>query len=226
MPLPRVFKLLLALTLFSAAPFTAYAETLWLSDVLWVNVRTGPGSEYRSLKTITSGTRMEVLEELEDSDFIRVRTEDGLEGWIPKRYTFDEPTGRIQAENMAAEKQQLQQQYDTLEAKYTALLADKGDVNGELETLRTNNAELSKELNRIKAISGDAINLDAEYQDLAEENARVKNELDVLKAENSSLKEYNDTQMLYVGGILIIIGIILGVVLPRLTGRKRKDGWQ
>ena len=49
--------------------------------------------------------------------------------------------------------------------------------------------------------------------------------LDVLKAENTSLKEYNDTQMLYVGGILIIIGIMLGAVLPRLTGRKRKDGW-
>ena len=225
MSVQRVFKLLLAFTLLASSPIYALAETLWLSDVLWVNVRTGPGAEYRSLKTITSGTRMEVLEEQEGSDFIRVRTENGLEGWIPRRYTFDSPTGRIQAEIVTAEKLQLQQQYDALDKKYKSLLADKGDVNGELETLRTNNDTLSKELNRIKAISENAINLDSEFQELAEENARVKNEMDVLKAENTSLKEYNDTQMLYVGGILIIIGIILGVVLPRLTGRKRKDGW-
>ena len=225
MSLQCVFKRLLAMTLLASAPLYGIAETLWLSDVLWVNVRTGPGADYRSLKTITSGTRMDVLEEQADSDFIRVRTENGLEGWIPRRYTFDEPTGRIQAEIVTAEKLQLQQQFDALDKKYKALLTDKGDVNGELESLRTNNETLSTELNRIKAVSENAINLDSQFQDLAEENARVKNEMDVLKAENTSLKEYNDTQMLYVGGILIIIGIMLGAVLPRLTGRKRKDGW-
>jgi SH3 domain protein len=221
----RVSKLLLALTLLASGPIIAYAETAWLNDVLWVNVRTGPSGEYRSLKTIKSGTRMEILEKPEDSDYYRVRTEAGLEGWIPKRYLVDEPTGSIRAINLAAEKQQLQAQFETLDNKYKALLADKGDVTGELESLRTNNASLTKELNRIKAISGNAINLDVQYQELAEETARVKNELDVMKAENSSLKEYNDSKMLYVGGLLIVIGLILGAVLPRLTGKRRKDGW-
>lgn len=221
----RVSKLLLVLTLLSSGPIIAYAETVWLSDVLWVNVRTGPSGEYRSLKTVKSGTRMEILEKPEEGDYYRVRTEAGLEGWIPKRYLMTEPTGLIQANNLNAEKQQLQQQFEALDQKYKDLLADKGDVNGELETLRTNNAELTKELNRIKAISENAINLDVQYQELAEQNARIKNELDVLNAENTSLKEYNDSQMLSIGGVLIVIGIILGVVLPRLTGKRRKEGW-
>lgn len=215
---------LAALILFgSVAP--AFAETVWLSDELWVNVRTGPGGEYRSLKTINSGTRMDILEENEDAGYIRVRTENGLEGWLPKRYTQAEPTGTIQAENLQAEKDQLQQQLDALDEKYSNLLADKGDVNGELEGLRTSNEELTKELNRIKAVSENAISLDDQYQELAEEHARVKNELDVLKAENSSLRERSDNQMLYAGGILVFIGIVLGVILPRLTSRRRKDGW-
>lgn len=218
-------QLLLAASLLISAPINALAKTVWLSDILYVNVRTGPGNEYRSLKAIKSDTRMEVLEEPEDSDYIRIRTEDGLEGWVPTRYVLDEPTGRIQAANVTAEKNQLQLQFDTLDQKYKDLLADKGDVSGELESLRTNNASLTKELNRIKAISENSINLDTQYQQLAEEHARVKNELDVLRAENGSLKEYNDNQMLYAGGALIIIGIVLGVILPRLTGRRRKDGW-
>lgn len=221
----HLIQLALAATLLFSAPIQALAKTVWLSDVLYVNVRSGPGSEYRSLKLIQSGTRMEILEEPEDSDFIRVRTENGLEGWVPVRYTFEEPTGRIQAANLEAEKTQLQQQYDVLDQKYRDLLADKGDVSGELESLRTNNASLTKELNRIKAVSENAINLDSQYQELAEEHARTKNELDVLKAENNTLKEYNDNQMIYAGGLLIIIGIIMGVILPRLTGRRRKDGW-
>jgi SH3 domain protein len=38
-----VSKLLLAFAILIAAPTQAFAETVWLSDMLWVNVRTGPG---------------------------------------------------------------------------------------------------------------------------------------------------------------------------------------
>lgn len=221
----NIIAYLLTLCTLGGLSATGLAQTVWLSDVLFVNVRTGPSSEFRSLKAIKSGTRMEVLEESTDTNFIRVRTENGLEGWVPKRYTLAEPTGSILAANLQAEKDQLQQQFTALDQKYKALLADKGDVTGELESLRTNNASLTKELNRIKAISENAINLDSQYQELAEEHARTKSDFDVLVAENRSLKEYNDSQMLYIGGLLIVGGILLGVVLPRLTARRRKDGW-
>lgn len=221
-----VLKLFLAFTIV-AAPVATLAETMWLSDVLWVNVRTGPSDNNRIIKIIKSGTRMEVLEKPADSNYYRIRTETGIEGWIPHRYLLDEPTGSLKVELITAEKQQLQTQFDQLQEKYTTLLNDKGDVNGELETLRADNESLSQELNRIKAVSGDAINLDERYQALAEENAAIKNQLDVMQAENQSLREFNDNKLLYAGGALIFVGIFLGVILPRLTGKQRrgKDGW-
>lgn len=220
----RAAKTLL-LAIFLTTSYSALAETVWLSDNLWVNVRTGPADTFRILKTIQSGTRMEVLEKPEDGSFYRVRTENGLEGWIPSRYLLDEPTGRIVAESLAAEKAQLQQQLESLEQKYKELAADKGDVNGELGSLRTSNAELTKELNRIKAISENAINLDQQYQLLAEENAKLSNELDVAIAENTANKEFNDNTMLYTGAALVVLGLILGILLPRVTARRRRDGW-
>ncbi|WP_320826227.1 TIGR04211 family SH3 domain-containing protein [Reinekea sp.] len=218
-------KLLLAFAILIAAPIQAFAETMWLSDMLWVNVRSGPSDANRILKTVQSGTRMDILEKPEDSDYYRIRTENGLEGWIPSRYLTPEPTGFIQAALVQTEKEQLQQLYNVLDKKYSALLADKGDVNGELETLRADNIQLTLELNRITSISGGAIDLDVQYQKLAEENARLKNGLDVAQAQNQSLTEYNDNKMLYAGGILIAIGIFLGFILPRLSGKRRKDGW-
>jgi SH3 domain protein len=92
-----MLKLLLIFTLFTA-PIATLAETVWLRDVLYVNIRTGPSNNNRILQTITSGTRMEVLEKPEDVDFYRVRTEDGLEGWIPSQYLVTEPTGNLRAE--------------------------------------------------------------------------------------------------------------------------------
>jgi|TARA_B110000503_G_scaffold126916_1_gene196068 SH3 domain protein len=220
-----VSKLLLAFAILIAAPTQAFAETVWLSDMLWVNVRTGPTDNNRVLKTIKSGTRMDVLEKAEDGNYYHVRTENGLDGWVPSRYLTTEPTGFIKAALVQTEKDQLQQLYDALDKKYSALLANKGDVNGELENLRSENTQLTLELNRITSISSDAIDLDGEYQQLAEENARLKNGLDVAQAENQSMAEYNDNKMLYAGGILIALGIFLGFLLPRLSGKRRKDGW-
>lgn len=220
-----VNKILLVVSLAVTSSATTFAETMWLSDELWVNVRTGPSTSNQILKAITSGTRMETIEQPEGSEYWLVRTEDGLEGWVPWRYLDDEPTGDIKAANLEVEIQQLRSQYDTLNTKYTDLLANKGDVNGELESLRENNLTLTQELNRIRAVSENAITLDKQYQQLAEQNARLENELDVVSAENRSLKEYNDNQSLYIGGGLIVIGIILGSILPRLGGRRRKDSW-
>jgi len=218
-------KLLLAFAMLIAAPIQAFAETMWLSDMLWVNVRSGPSDGNRILKTVQSGTRMEILEKPEGSDYYRIRTENGLEGWIPNRYLTPDPTGFIKAALVQTEKDQLQQLYDALDKKYRNLLADKGDVNGELETLRADNIQLTLELKRVTSISGEAIDLDGQYQQLAEENARLKNGLDVAQAQNHSQTEYNDNKMLYAGGILIAIGILLGFILPRLSGKRRKDGW-
>lgn len=221
----KMLKLLLIVTLFTA-PVATLAETVWLRDVLYVNIRTGPSNNNRILKSITSGTRMEVLEKPAGSDFYRVRTEAGLEGWIPAQYLVSEPTGDIRAEMLQAEKDQLQSQYEELEEKYTTLLNDKGDVRGELETLRTNNEQLTTELNRIKAVSSDALNMDIQLQQISEENAIINTELDVLKAENQSLREYNDNILLLAGGGLVVGGIFLGFILPLLTGNKRrKDSW-
>lgn len=216
--------LLLAIVCFTSA--NTFAETVWLSDTLWVNVRTGAGENFRILKTIPSGTRMEVLERNEDAGFSRIRTEDGLEGWVPFRFLIDEPTGRIVAATLETEKQQLAEQLADVEQKYRDLLADKGDVGGELESLRANNASLTEELNRIKAISEDALLLDEQYQLMAQENAQLKNSLDVAQAQNQSLKDFNDNRMLYTGAAILILGVFMGVVLPRLSGKRRRDGWQ
>lgn len=217
-------SLLLTIVCFTSA--NTIAETVWLSDTLWVNVRTGAGENFRILKTIPSGTRMEVLERNEDAGFSRIRTEDGLEGWVPFRFLIDEPTGRIVAATLETEKQQLAEQLAEVEQKYRDLLADKGDVGGELESLRTNNANLTEELNRIKAISESALQLDEQYQLMAQENAQLKNSLDVAQAQNQSLKDFNDNRMLYTGAAILILGIFMGVVLPRLSGKRRRDGWQ
>lgn len=203
---------------------TALSDTRWLSDELWVNVRTGAGDQFRILKTIPSGTRMETLGDEANNGFLHVRTEEGIEGWVPERFLQDEPTAKLKVANLTAERDQLQQKFEELDTKYKELLADKGDVSGELETLRSENARLTTEFRELKKISENAISLDQRNQELAEENAGLRNDLDLVQQELAGLQENRESRMLMAGGGLIFFGMLLGVILPRMRS-KRRDGW-
>lgn len=223
--LPRISVMATSLVLaLSQLAFTVSAETIWLNDELWVNVRTGPSTDARGIKLINSGTRMEVLEKPDGSSFWRVRTEGGLEGWVPTRYVTDQPTGDLQVANLTAENEQLKLRLSDIEEKYSTLLDAEADIE-EFQVLREQNIQLTEELESVKTISENALNLDNDYQALAERSAALQNELDVLSAENRSLKEHNNNQRMYIGGGLVVLGIILGTVLPKLGNRRRKDSW-
>lgn len=218
---PKLILGLITALLISSA---ALSDTRWLIDELWVNVRTGAGDQFRILKTIPSGTRMDTLNDTPQNGYLHVRTEEGIEGWIPERFLQDKPTANIRIANVEAERDQLKQNLEELDAKYKTLLADKGDVNGELETLRADNTRLSAELRDIRKISEDAVNLDKRNQELAELNANLKNELDMARSELADIRESRESRMMMAGGGLIFAGIILGIILPRMRS-KRRDGW-
>lgn len=217
-------RLILGLTLALLFSGAANSATLWLIDELWVNVRTGAGDQFRILKTVPSGTRMETLQDEPQNGYYNVRTEEGIEGWIPERFVQNEPTAELQLEALMAERDRLQEQVNELDQRYTNLLADRGDVTGELDTLRSENQRLTTELREITQISEDAINLDQRNQQLSEENASLRNELDVARQNLANTRETRESRMLIAGGSLIVIGLIMGVLLPKVRS-KRRDSW-
>lgn len=217
-------RLILGLTLALMFSGTASSATLWLIDELWVNVRTGAGDQFRILKTIPSGTRMETLQDETENGYYNVRTEEGIEGWIPERFVQDEPTAGLQLADLVAERDRLQEQVTELDERYTSLLGDRGDVTGELDTLRSENQRLTTELREITQVSEDAINLDQRNQQLSEENASLRNELDVARQNLANTRETRESRMLIAGGSLIVIGLIMGVLLPKVRS-KRRDSW-
>ena len=217
-------KVLLGLITTAAISAGTLAETRWLSDELWVNLRASASDGAQVLQTIGSGTRMETLSDTAENGYLNVRTEQGTEGWIPRRYTQTNPTASLRLSNVEAERDQLQQQLTELEERHRQLLANRGDVSGELEILREENERLATELNEITAISGDAIALDDRNKELTENNARLKNDLDLAQSQLSEIRESNDSSMLLAGGALIFVGLVLGIVLPRIRA-KRRDSW-
>ena len=67
----------------------AQAQTRYVSDKLVITFRTGPGNQFNIVRNLTSGNRVEVLEELADEGYTHVRLPDGSEGYVLTQYLQD-----------------------------------------------------------------------------------------------------------------------------------------
>jgi SH3 domain protein len=136
----------LGLCLFLAAG-SAVAETVYVHDYLRLGVRSNPNSSETPIAVVTTGDALEVLER--NGGYLKVRAEDGTEGWVSKAYVSSEKPARLQLE-------QLQQAYGRREAELKELRGeltariDKGEQQEkQLAELMSENATLHQQVSRL-----------------------------------------------------------------------------
>ena len=129
---------------------TAAAERAFVKGEVLLNVRTGPGTEFRAIGAITTGDAVELLQQGEG--WTRVRTEKGDEGWIPAGFLQDSAPPVVRLERIESEATQLRQRVEELSAEATSLRAEHEEAakrvaeqSQEIERLSKQNASLRAE---------------------------------------------------------------------------------
>ena len=83
-------RLIVVLLLIVSSISVAQARTVWVDDQIYLPLRSGAGTQYRMVQNaMPSGTPLEVLET--GSEYSRVRSPQGNEGWVANQYLSNEP---------------------------------------------------------------------------------------------------------------------------------------
>jgi uncharacterized protein YgiM (DUF1202 family) len=123
---------LCALAILLYAP-SATAKSAWVRGEIRLNVRTGPGTQFRIVGMAKTGDGVEVLSI--DGDWEKVRlTEEGVSGWIPVGYLEAEPPPALQLERTQARAERLASDLDTLQT-------ETGELRRTHEIIASQNAE-------------------------------------------------------------------------------------
>ncbi|HEY5645977.1 MAG TPA: TIGR04211 family SH3 domain-containing protein [Pseudomonadales bacterium] len=215
---------LLAVALAGAlCPAAARAESAYISDVLTVPLRSGPSTSNRILhRGLPSGTRLEILGRDDGSNFVRVRTENGTEGWLPEQYLVNEPIARDQ---LAAANRRVEELRETVERQrqeLAALGSSMGEADQSNADLSRQVAELQQELAEIRRVSAGAIAQAETNKELLALNERLRTEVDELVAGIAALETNVEERWLMIGGGLVLAGLILGIAIK---SRPRRSAW-
>lgn len=217
-------KFLLALTLLSITAGAAAVEKRYVTDTLWLQLRSGPSTEYRILQAIPSGEHLIFIEEDADTGYTKVKTDKGLEGYVLSRFLETEPIAKEKLVLANRELERVKAELETTRTQRNQLQSEVEKLKSERSGLGRENTDLEKELERIKSISAGALELDEKARTLSERNQELELQLESISAENAQLHDNRQQTYLLYGGGLVFLGILAGLILPSIRG-KRSSGW-
>lgn len=171
------FKSLFCCLLLAVTASSALAETVYVDDTLYAPIRSGEGTQYRILHSgVRSGTPLELIERSE-SGYSRVRTPDGIEGWMITRYLTETPIARERLESTNRQLTQSRETVSSLRSELATVTEERDTLLNSEGNLEARAGRLSQELQEIKTVAADALNLNQRNEELRNENQKIRNEL-------------------------------------------------
>lgn len=222
-------------TVFALGSTAASGETLYVSDVLIVNLRAEPSNSAETLRLLRTGQEVELLERT--GRFLKVRTSEGEVGWVQEQYLTPETP-------KATVIQDLRTQVSRLRARVQEAEGTASELTGELEALQnsastttsdleealeearseaTRTATRLEEVRRLyedlRARSEDVLQVTEDRDRLRQERETMTRDLERLQEERSSLVKSAAIRWFLAGAGVFVLGWLVGTLSRKKRGR-------
>jgi SH3 domain protein len=234
----RLFTILWILTivLFSV-PIHSQERTGYVSDMLILTFRQGPGTSFSVLKTLKSNTPLTILEE--DKGYFKVALASGDTGWVDKQFiVFETPKTQI-IERLNQRKATLETKLETvsssldqLKAQLAAQNSDQAEKTAALEAslktaedkngvLLTQLKESQTNYSTLQAQSQNVIEVMGKNKIFEEQNITLAKKLAQLEKETRHIFRAGMIKWFLAGVGVLLLGWIIG---QSVSSKKRRSG--
>jgi len=219
----------LVIAMLASTPELAFSEKAWVNDDLLITVRAQPTQASERLATLRTGDAVEVLERPKGSDFIRIRTADGIEGWSGAQYLVSKPVAKLRLHTLQrtvdaaqAELAQLHTIKDRLERANTELRSELAQSRRRFAQSESTREATARELADVRSVSANALALRDQKHALEDTLAAQRAEQQKLTEQNRQLASRARRDWFLVGAGVLAFGLLLGLVIGR---RQHRRSW-
>ena len=187
----------LVFCLVTAPSMGAEPQTRWIAAGEPIELMSGLSARDKSLTSLTPGTPFKVLKVNQRIGYARIVLDSGEIGWIPSKAISAAPL-----------------------PPGLPLIADQQPPKSP-EQLHEEVSRLQTELIAVRQAASDLLRIQTERDQLQSSVIALKRELESTTREKNALNEDQKQSWFMIGGGVLVTGIILGVLLPRLRVRRR-----
>lgn len=227
-----VFALVIIFSTVIAAP--AAADTRYVGDQLVITLRQGKSTKHKIMKTLKTGTPMEILEE--DPTYFKVRISDGTEGYVLRQYISSELPKALRIKELEIKnsglqnkigelekaKNNLEIQLDEIQKKYalevSELKTKSTNLEQNIDLALNNQDEMTEKYNTLLAQSENVIQISDEREKLLKDNIKLTAGIKELRKKNKKLSDSKMIKWFLAGGGVFFFGWMIGKI-----SRKRRS---
>lgn len=221
-----VATLLLTAVGVATVPGKAGAAPRWVNDEIRITFRAGPGDEFRILRHLNTGARLETATPPADrypsgsvDGWTYLTDAAGNAGWARDQYLAGEPPARVRIDGVLAERNRAQERAAELTAELSATQSTNAELSRQLEESQSRIADLET---RFAAARG-GFELVEINQALEQTITELRSHNEALERENEALSDRSLKEWFLIGAAVLGAGILLGLILPSL--RRKRDPW-
>lgn len=201
------------------------AETRYVTDQFRITLRSGESASHRIMKMIPTGEALNVLSSNKESGYSRVRTGDGKVGYVLTRQLEKQPVARDRLVAMEQRLRELEAAPSELRSRLNSLLKEHETLQRSHKELQEAKRNVDTELATLQRTSANAVRISNERNELRKKVAALTREVDELKQQNRELENSSARRWFLIGGGVLAGGIVLGLILPNLRVRRKRDSW-
>ncbi len=210
----------------SASTASVFADTRYVSDRLIISVRDGQNQDAAVLGYIETAAPVEILKEKED--FLKIRTEDGIEGWVRAQYIVSEKPKALIIENLKNEIRALNKEFENLKngqdsasntlsktkkmyQEKIKALEEETNINQKFAAkAKSDFIQLNKKYTNLLKHSKNTEELISQVDKLKKLNAELNTEVKSLRKDRKNPLKSNRIQSFIAGAGVLLFGFILG----------------
>ncbi|MPW30591.1 TIGR04211 family SH3 domain-containing protein [Agarivorans sp. B2Z047] len=198
-----IVRTLSAAFLSLALAFPALAQTRYISDDLYVFMHSGPSNQFRIVGSVNAGTKINQVEYNQENKYAKIVLENGREGWVEAKYLNRSP-------GLAAQLEQVKSQLEKSQTALKQQQQDSGAASAEQAE------QIDSQQQQIEQLQLTNDQLNEQLTQISQQNNAIQHELD-------TKDEAVQMQWFMRGAGVAGIGLILGILLPMIPRRKKRD---
>ncbi len=216
--------LTLSIFLLSLVPaLTTAGETRYITDDLSIPLRDGTSSRHKILKMVKSGTAVEFIVKDKETGYSLIKV-GKTEGWVPDSKLSRKPGAARQLEKKKKELKKLREENARLKKELEKLKNGNANKSATVKSLTTELEALKARYAKLRKDTANVVAINEQNKALTDQVETLLAERERLEAENKTLKDRTAMNWFLRGAGVIIAGILLGLIIPRIRFRRR-DSW-
>jgi len=201
-----------------AVATTARAETVYVSDVIKLSVRSGPGNEHKAIALTESGQPLELIKPGEEWSLVRLAN--GAEGYVLARYLTTVQPGRFQYGQLQDKIKALTVQAAGRAEENSRLKAENEKLAAAVSGSQKQIDSLRSEYETFKQEASDLVGLKAKTDALTAELEQKNKQLAALETQPDNVYRTTDLYWFLAGAAVLFVGFLTGYSAKRQRRRS------